>query len=87
MGYGSCQGYMSQPLTSYGGLGHFNSAAVADHSLESDLFIFSAVTFPVLGRPEDTLTEQTILLRLEGPVVYRLRLLDLAVGPLEDLLG
>ena len=46
-----------------GSLGDFHAAAVADHAFVADLFIFSTVTLPVLGRPEDPLAEQTVFFR------------------------
>src|SRR5260370_7264888 len=46
--------------------------------------VLAAVTFVVLGRPETLGSEQPVTLRLEGPVVDRFGLLDLAVRPRAD---
>src|SRR5207248_11746087 len=56
-------------------------------ALEPDPLVLPAVALPVASRSEDLLAEQAVLLRLEGAVVDGLRLLDLAVGPLPDVLG
>src|SRR3546814_8045450 len=55
----------------------------------SDLLVFHALVlaaqaFIVLDRAKDARAEQAVPLRLEGAVVDRLRLLDLAVGPAPD---
>src|SRR5207249_535811 len=64
-----------------------HAAALADDPLEPDALVLAAVALPVPGRPEDPLVEQAVLLRLEGPVVDGLGLLDLAVGPRADLVA
>ena len=70
---------MSHAFTSYFGFCDFNAAAFAYPAFEVNFFILSAVTFPVLLRTEDCLTEQTVFFRLECTVVDGFRLLDLAV--------
>src|SRR5262249_9794185 len=45
------------------------------------------VALPVAGRAEDLLAEEPVLLRLEGAVVDGLRLLDLTVRPVPDVVG
>ena len=62
-----------------------DATALADDALEADALVLAAVALPVLGRTEDLLAEQAVLLRLERAVVDRLRLLDLAVRPRADL--
>jgi hypothetical protein len=64
-----------------------DAAALAHDALEADTLVLAAVALPVLGRPEDLLAEQAVLLGLERAVVDGLGLLDLAAGPLADLLG
>src|SRR5205823_9135767 len=59
-------------------------AALADDALEPDALVLAAVALPVLGRTEDLLAEETVLLGLERAVVDRLRLLHLAVRPRAD---
>ncbi len=55
---------MAHALSSHTGLGHLNAAPVTDYSLIPDLFVFTAMTFPVLAGPEYLLTEQAVSLRL-----------------------
>src|SRR5204862_2664846 len=62
-----------------------DAAALTDDALEPDALVLAAVALPVLGRPEDLLAEQAVLLGLERAVVDRLRLLHLAVRPHADL--
>src|SRR5690606_14913896 len=64
-----------------------HAAALADDALEAHPLVLAAVALPVLGRTEDLLAEEPVLLRLEGAVVDGLRLLDLAVGPRADRVG
>ena len=63
-----------------------DAAALADDALEADALVLAAVALPVLGRTEDLLAEESVLLRLERAVVDGLGLLDLAARPLADLL-
>ena len=65
---------------------HFNAALLADDALVLHPLVLAAQALVVLDRPEDAGAEQPVTLRLEGAVVDRLRLLDLAEGPREDLL-
>ena len=64
--------------------GDLDAAALADDALEPDALVLAAVALPVLGRTEDLLAEEAVLLGLERAVVDGLRLLDLAVGPRAD---
>ena len=64
---------------------HLDAALLADHALELHALVLAAQALVVLGRPEDAGAEQAVPLRLEGAVVDGLGLLDLAVGPAEDL--
>ena len=61
-----------------------DAAALADDALEAHPLVLAAVALPVLGRPEDLLAEEAVLLGAQRPVVDRLGLLDLAVGPSPD---
>ena len=83
---GSGQLNVAHALTADLGLGHFNAAAVADLALVADALILTAVALPVLGRSKNALTVQAVALRLQGTVVDGLRLFDLAVAPVADLL-
>ena len=55
---------MSHTLSADACLGHFHAASVADNAFVADLLIFTAMTFPVLAGSENSLTEQTVTLRL-----------------------
>ena len=66
------------------GAGDLHPTPLTDDPLEADPLVLAAVALPVLGRAEDLLAEEPVLLRLQGAVVDGLRLLDLAVGPHAD---
>ncbi len=63
-----------------------HAAALAHDALVAHALVLAAVALPVLGRAEDALAEQAVLLGLERAVVDRLRLGDLAGAPTTDLL-
>ena len=65
---------------------HFNAALFADQALVLHALVLAAQALVVLDRPEDARAEKPIALRLEGAIVDRLRLLDLAIGPRQDVL-
>ncbi len=65
---------------------HLDAALLADDAAELHALVLAAQALVVLDRAEDAGAEQPVPLRLEGAVVDRLRLLDLAVGPRPDLL-
>jgi hypothetical protein len=66
---------------------HLDATALTDDALVADALVLPAVALPVAGRTEDALAEQAVALRLERPVVDRLRLRDLARRPVADLLA
>src|SRR6202042_1162774 len=78
---------VAHPLTANLRAGDLDAAPLAHDSLVADALVLTAVALPVLGRTEDALAEQAVLLGLERPVVDRLRLGDLPRAPLADLLG
>src|SRR5262249_47355657 len=78
---GSGQLDVAHPLAAHLLAGHLDTTALADDPLEPDALVLAAVALPVLGRTEDLLAEQAVLLGLERAVVDRLRLLHLAVRP------
>ena len=65
---------------------HFDRALLADDALVLHPLVLAAQALVVLDRPENARAEQAVALRLEGAVVDGLRLLDLAVGPRQNLL-
>ncbi len=52
----------------------FNTATVTHDAFVANTLVFAAMTFPILDRTEDALTEESIALRLIGTVVDRFRL-------------
>src|SRR4029077_3735440 len=78
---------VAHPLPAHLGTGDFYATPLTDDALEANPLVLTAVALPVAGRTEDLLAEEPVLLRLEGAVVDGLRLLDLAVGPLTDVVG
>ena len=62
-------------------LGNFNAAFLAGDALVLHALVLAAQAFVILGRAKDTGAEQAVPLRLEGAVIDRLGLLDLAKGP------
>jgi hypothetical protein len=79
MGDGRGQLDVAHPLAPHLGPSDLDAAALTDDALEADALVLAAVALPVPRRPEDLLAEQAVLLGLEGAVVDRLRLADLAV--------
>ncbi len=77
---------MPQALSPNFGPDHFHPALITHDVPMLDTFKLAAVTLPVLGRAKNLGTEQPVPFRFEGPVVNRLRLLHLAVGPGTDFL-
>src|SRR6204780_1795857 len=65
---------------------HFDRALLADDALVLHALVLAAQALVILDRPEDARAEQAVALGLEGTVVDGLRLLDLAVGPGQNLL-
>src|SRR5262249_46404538 len=67
--------------------GDLDAAALPDAALGTDALVLAAIALPVLGGTEDALAEEAVALGLERAVVDRLRLGDLAGGPVADLLA
>ncbi len=65
---------------------NFYSASVADHALITDLFVFTAMTLPILAGSKNLLTEQTVFFRLQGSVINGFRFFYLPPGPFPDFL-
>ena len=85
--HGSRKFNVTHTLTAHLGPGDLYAAALADLALIAYSLIFAAVALPVLHGAENALAEQTVPLRLQRSVIDGLRLGDLAVGPLPNLLG
>ena len=71
---------VAHALAADAGEGHLDAAAVADDALVLDALVLAAGALPVAGRAEDALAEETAFLGLEGTVVDRLGILDLALA-------
>ena len=82
----NCQGDVSHPFPADFLLCHLDTASVADDSAVTDPLVLSAIAFVVFCRSEYLFAEETVPLRLVGPVVDCLRLQDLAAGPRRDVL-
>src|SRR5439155_26957453 len=65
---------------------HLDAALLPDDASILHPLVLAAQAHVVLDRPEDAGAEQAVALRLEGAVVDRLRLLDLAERPRADAL-
>ncbi len=76
---------MAHALASHLGTRHFDAATLTDDPPEPDALVLAAVTLPIACRTKDSLVEEAILLGLQRPVIDRLRLPNLAVGPRPDL--
>ena len=57
---------VAHPLAAHLGAGDLDAAALADDAAEADALVLAAVALPVLGRPEDLLAEQAVLLRAQA---------------------
>src|SRR5664279_655268 len=77
---------MAHALAPDPGQRHLDRALLADDALVLHALVLAAQALVILDRPEDAGAEQAVALRLEGAVVDGLRLLDLAVGPRQNLL-
>ena len=78
---------VAEALAAHLGLNDLDAALLADDAAVLHALVLAAVALVVLHRAEDLRAEEAIALRLERAVVDRLRLLDLTVRPLADLLG
>ena len=74
-------------LTANFGARHLDATTLTNDALEAHPLVLPAVALPVPRGPEDLLAEQSVLFRLQRPVVDGLRLLDLAVGPSADVIS
>jgi hypothetical protein len=75
---------VAHALAAHLGQRHLDAALLADDTAVLEALVLAAQALVVLDRAEDLGAEQAVALRLEGPVVDGLGLLDLAVGPGAD---
>src|SRR4030095_10659013 len=66
--------------------GDFDAALLADDALVLHALVLAAQALVILDRPENARAEQAVPFRLERAIIDGLRLLDLAVGPRQNLL-
>ena len=78
---------VAHPLAAYLEVRNLDPAAVANDALVAYGLELAAVALPFLGGAEDALAEKPVLLGAQGTIVDGLRFLDLAVGPLTDVVG
>ena len=72
---------MTHTLSADAGFGNLNATFIADNAFVTNLLIFTAVTFPVLARSENSFTEQAILFRFQSTVIDGFRFLYFTSGP------
>jgi hypothetical protein len=70
---------MPHPLTPDRGAGHFDTAPLADHTPETDVFVFATGTLPIPRRPEDRLTKEAIPFWAKATIVDSFRFGDLTI--------
>ena len=87
MGRRARQFNMPHAVATHLGQRDLDTAFLAHNPAMLEPLVLAAQTFVILHRPENLCTEQAIALRLEGTVVDRFRLLDLAVRPGTDHVG
>ena len=63
MGNRCCKSNVAHPLSADCRAGHFNPTLLAGDTLETDVFILTAVALPVLGGAKDGFAEETVFLR------------------------
>ena len=66
---------------------NFDAALFADDALITNAFVFSAMAFPVLRRPENSFAEKAVSFGFLRSVIYRFGFKNLAVRPLPDFFG
>src|ERR1700730_13812180 len=76
---------MAHPLAPYPRERHLDRALLADDAFVLHALVLAAQALVVLDRAEDARAEQPVTLGLERAVVDRLRLLDLAIRPGQNL--
>ena len=75
---------MAQALAADARQRDFHAALVADYAAVLHALVLAAQALPILGGAEDAGAEESVALRLEGPVVDGLRLGDFSVAPAPD---
>src|ERR1700678_227719 len=76
---------MAHALAAHARQRDLDAALLADDALILHTLVFTAQALVILDRPEDARAKQAVALRLEGAIVDRLRLLDLAERPGQNL--
>ena len=87
MGDWDCEFDMSHTLTTHFFLGDFHAATVTNDAFVADAFVFAAMAFPVAGRSENLLAEESVAFGLICSIVDSLRLGNFTIGASFDRLG
>src|SRR5246127_1683698 len=77
---------VAHALTAHPRQRHLDRTLLADDALVLHALVLAAQALVILDRPEDARAEQPVALGLEGAIVDRLGLFDLAVRPGQNLL-
>src|SRR5581483_10067521 len=85
--HGRGQFDVAHALAAHLGSCDLDAALIANDALIADALVLAAVALPVLGRTEDALAEQAVLLGLERSIVDRFGLGHFPIRPSSDLLG
>ena len=86
VGHGGGELDVAHALTADLGERHLDAALLADQPLVLHALVLAAQALVVLDRSEDARAEEAVALGLERAVVDRLRLLDLAERPRQDVI-
>ena len=81
MGDGAGQLDMAHALAADLGDRDFDTALLADDAAMLETLVLAAKALVILDRTEDLGAKQAVTLGLEGTIVDRFRLFDLAIGP------
>src|SRR5271155_3885231 len=76
---------MAHALAAHARQRDLDAALLADDALIFHTLVFTAEALVILDRPENARAEQAVALRFERAIVDRLRLLDLAERPGQNL--
>jgi hypothetical protein len=77
---------MTKSLTPDLSLRYFDATLVTNHSAMLHALVLSAQAFPVSDRAEDAGAEKPVALRFECSIIYCLRLGNLTMRPVPNLL-
>ena len=82
MSYRRFQLDMAHPFAPNQASRNLHPAFIANYAFIANFLVFAAITFPILGRPENALAEQAVFLRFLRSVIYGFRPGDFAMRPI-----